>query len=365
MKKSLTKVKCELCGAEVHFIEAHLRQEHPEVSISEYVNKFPEAEIMSESAMARLKELGRLADNKHITANLDKLFKLNPFNSDEHGVVMFEVPHNNTPKIESDYIFNKENLAFCLYMMMNKNNPMLLTGPTGSGKSSIITQVAARLNWPYYRINCDADITRADFVGQWVLQGKEMVFQYGILPNAMREGALLVVDEWDTANPAIGMALQAVLEDDGKLTIAETGEVITPSAGFRIACTSNTLGMGDETGLYNGTQPQNFASLDRFKIVLEVDYPSKDAEVNIIKKKVGITDGDILRKLVEYARLIREAFKREEIRVTMSTRTILNIADKIVDFGDVASAYKVAYINKCSGSDKKFATELLQRVWAV
>jgi cobaltochelatase CobS len=123
--------------------------------------------------------------------------------------------------------------------------------------------------------------------------------------------------------------------------------------------------MGDETGLYNGTQPQNFAQLDRFKIVENVTYPKADVEKKIVKNKTGIDDGDILNKICEFARLIREAFTKEEIRVTMSTRTIVNVASKIVDFGDVEKAYRSGYINKCSGDDKKFAEEIMQRVWAI
>jgi len=357
------KIKCEICSAEAHFIEAHLKEEH-DMTIEDYQNAYPSAPIMSEAAKARLSELSKGSNNKKVVYSISKLFGINVFGGKDE-IVGFENPHSTTPKIDPDYIFSQQLLASCLYAVMNRNEPMLLSGPTGSGKSSVITQIAARLNLPYYRINCDMDISRADFVGQWVLHGKEMRFQYGILPRAMREGAIFIQDESDTANPGVAMAMQAVLEDDGKLTIAETGELVSPHEDFRVFCTANTLGMGDETGLYNGTQPQNFATLDRMKIVEIVDYPEAKAEKKIITSKVGISDKDILDKLCNYAKLIREAFKKDEIRVTMSTRTIINIAQKLVDFGDVKSAYRVAYINKCSGEDRKFAEEILQRIWAV
>ena len=363
-EKTLKKIKCEVCGEECHFIEAHLNESHPEMSVSDYQAAFPAAPIMSESAKNRLVLLAEEADNGMVDLSIKGLFRLAVFGSKD-DIKGFRNPHKTTPKIDPDYHFNQGLLAMILYSIVNRNNPVLLSGPTGSGKSSVITQVAARLNWPYYRVNCDVDISRADFVGQWVLRGKEMTFQYGLLPRAMREGAVLIVDEWDAANPAVSFVLQAVLEDDGKLTIAETGEIIEPHPNFRIFCTANTLGMGDETGLYNGTQPQNFAALDRFKLVEHVDYPPAAIEQKIIESKTGISDKSILSKLSEMAKLVRESFKKDEIRVTMSTRTLINIAEKLVDFGDVKTAYNVAYINKCSGDDKKVVSELLQRIWAV
>jgi len=362
--KDYQRVKCEICGEEAHFIEAHLKSAHPEMTIDDYAAKYPSSPIMSKIGEERRKELISQNQQSPIIGSIKRLFGCSPFGSVD-DIMMFSAPHNTTPKIDDAYHFDKKLLASCLYAIVNRNNPVLLTGPTGSGKSSIITQIAARLNRPFFRINCDTDVTRADFVGQWVLRGKDMVFQYGILPIAMKTGAIQIVDEWDTANPGVAMTLQAVLEDDGKLTIAETGEIIEPHENFRLFCTANTLGMGDETGLYNGTQPQNFAQLDRFKIVEHVTYPSASVEQSIIKSKTGIDDSDILNKLTEFARLVREAFIKEEIRVTMSTRTIINVAEKIVDFGDVGTAYRMSYVNKCSGEDKKFVGECLQRVWAI
>lgn len=362
--KGYSKIKCQECGKEAHFIEAHLKMHHPEMTLDEYITKHPGAATISiagEKKRASIIEANQL---KPIVGSIKKLFGISVFGARDE-IMMFEKPHVTTPPIDPDYKFEKETLAYCLYSVANKNQPMLLQGPTGSGKSSIITQIAARLNYPFYRINCDMDISRADFVGQWVLRGKEMAFQYGILPIAARVGGIMVVDEWDAANPGVSMALQAVLEDNGKLTIAETGEVIAPADYFRIFCTANTLGMGDETGLYNGTQPQNFAALDRFKQAVTVNYPKEAVEKEIVKKKTGLDDKEILNKILEYATLIRNAFVKEEIRTTMSTRTIINIAEKIIDFGDVRMAYSVAYINKCSGEDRKFAEECLQRVWAV
>lgn len=362
--KGYEKIKCEICGGECHFIEAHLRDAHPGETIDSYMLKFPQAKLMSDIGSKKRLEVIEANSLVPVKVSIKKTFGVSVFDGVDE-IIAFEKPHATTPKIDPDYHFDKGLLSSCLYAIMNPNQPVLLSGPTGSGKSSIWAQIAARLNFPFFRINCDMDISRADFVGQWVLRGKEMVFQYGILPVAFRTGGIMVVDEWDTANPGVAMTLQAVLEDDGKLTIAETGEVIAPHKYTRMVCTANTLGMGDESGLYNGTQPQNFAQLDRFKIVEHVDYPQKDVEMAIIKKKSGITDKDILLKIVEFARLVREAFVKEEIRVTMSTRTLINIADKLVDFGDVGFAYKVSYLNKCSGDDRKFAEEVLQRVWAV
>lgn len=358
--KDFAKVDCQICGAKAHFLELHLKEAH-EMTVAEYTEKFPGAPVLSRAAEAKLAQLERVAAGDQIDGDIKKLFGVT-INDHIKTVPMFEAPQETTPKSDPDYIFRKGTLSVFLFAMMNPDQMALYTGPTGSGKSSIIEQGAARLNWGFYRLNGDADITRADFVGQWVLKGKDMAFQYGILPKAMREGAIIVIDEWDTLSPAVGMVLQPVLE--GKpLTITETGEVIQPHKNFRIFATSNTIGQGDTTGLYNGTQPQNFATLDRFDIVEIVDYPAKEDEAKILTKKTGITDKGIINKIIETATLFRDAFKKGETVCTMSTRTIINIGQKLIAFGNVKRAYELAFLNKLNADDKQFGYEIIQRVW--
>ena len=355
--KNVEKVECSECGFKAHFLEPHLKEAHG-LTPDDY-----ESEVMSEPAKAYLKNLEAQSRNEQIDFDIKKTFGTE-INDSVKTVKGFKSPHANTPETDADYFFRQRPLAVVLYASMKANERVLLTGPTGSGKSTIIEQVAARLNKPFYRVNLDNDITRSDFIGKDELKGDETRFLYGILPKAMIEGAWLLVDEWDCANPGVAMVLQAVLE--GKpLTITETGEVIYPHEDFRIFATSNTLGQGDDTGLYNGTQPQNFAQLDRFTLVEVIDYPKVAEEKKILAKKTGINDSEILDKFLKVGNLVRDAFLKEEIMTTMSTRTMVNIANKLKDFGDVKMAYELAYLNKLSKDDRTFCAEIIQRVWAV
>jgi cobaltochelatase CobS len=360
----IKRVECKECGEQVHIIEAHLEKEHTGLSLESYVEKYPEAELMSELAKERLAKLGKTVGSGMVDLNINDVFGMNVF-AESATIKGYNHRSSLVPKKDENYVFKKDILATVLYAIMKPNEPCLFTGPTGSGKSSFIQQTFSWLNRPLYRVNMDNDITRADWVGQWVLRGKEMFFQYGILPRAMREGIPVLIDEWDAQQPGVSLATQAVLEDDGRLVIMETGEIIAPTDGFRLFGTCNTLGMGDESGLYHGTQPQNFAQLDRFKLVEHIDYPEEDVEKDIVKRVVGITDNDVLTKLTEFATLVRRAFVKEEIRATMSTRTIISVAQKIVDFGDVKMAYNKAFINKSTGEEAKVLREFLQRTWGI
>lgn len=359
------KVECKICGAQAHFLELHLAETH-DMTVPEYQETYPDAKVLSEAAEQKLQQMANDTRNQRVAVNIKDLFDCNPYaNPDKATVEAFKTPRTNTPKVDQHYYFNPDILAVVLYAIQNPTKKLLLVGPTGSGKTSIAQQVSARLNRGFYRINFDGDITRADLVGQWVLTGKnEMVFQYGLLPRAMREGAVLVLDEWDCVNPSVGMLLQAVIEGN-PLTITETGEIIEPHPDFRVIATANTVGQGDDTGLYNGTTPQNFATLDRFKVVEHVDYPTEDKEQKILTQTTGITDEDVLSKLTRTARLIREAFVKQEIRTTMSTRTVVNVAELLLDWGGAKKAYTLGYLNKLNAEDRNVCLEIIQRIWGI
>jgi cobaltochelatase CobS len=381
----LSRIECKECGKREHVLAVHIIKEHG-LSVEEYQAKYAGAPVLSAFAAAQLKELEEQAHNDLTEVDIRKTFgaALGPA---VKTIPAYKNPHPTTPALDPDYVFRKELLKVMAFAFVNNQGGetkefVLYSGPTGSGKSSVVEQFMARVNWPFYRINMDSDIGRADFIGQWVLRGEETIFQYGILPRAMREGAALLIDEWDCMNPSIGMVLQAVLE--GKpLVITETGEILKPANGFMIFATSNTLGQGDSSGLYNGTQLQNFAALDRFDACVIVDYAKKAEEKAILQKKLGFTndglsakygvkiipgkdDADqLLEKTLEVARLVREAFVKEEITATMSTRTLVNVLKKLVSFGDVRTAYNLAYVNKLTMDNKKFVNEIIQRVWGV
>ena len=361
-KENYKKVECKICGAAVHIIEAHLKEaKHEVVKIEDYMAKYPDAPIVSEAAKTRLLEIQGAVMADKVDFDIRKTFGIS-LSADVKTIKGFANPKKTTPEIDADYVFDRKILTIIAFALSGEKENVLLTGATGSGKSSVIEQVVARLNLPYYRINFDGDITRSDIIGQWTLKGEAMEFQYGILPRAMMEGAVLCLDEWDCINPAIGMILQPVLEGKS-LIITETGDIIKPHEDFRIFATSNTIGQGDQTGLYNGTQPQNFAQLDRFTLVGIVDYPTEKVEKKILAKKAGIVDEDLVKKILTVATLIRKSFIKGETVATMSTRTIVNIGQKLVAFGDVKAAYAFTFLNKLNAEDKVFASEIIQRVF--
>ncbi len=359
---SFKKVECAICGHRAHFLQVHLEKDHG-LTVEEYQVEHSGAPVLSQAALSKLGERAEQSKNKRVPFEVRKTFGCKVF--DHKDTVMgYEHPHESTPKPDPFFHFDPELLSACLFALENSDERVLFQGPTGSGKSSTPEQVAARLNLPYYFIGCDCDLSHADFIGQERARAGETYFQYGILPRAIRDNAMLVVDEWDAANPAVGMVLQSVLQ--GKpLTITETGEVIDPRdyPGFRIFATSNTLGQGDETGLYNGTQPQNFATLDRFTVTVNADYPTQTVERAILTKATGIEDKETLAKLTETAQMIRAAFVKQEIRTTVSTRSLINIARKLIQLGDVKKAFEWAFLNKLNSEDKAFCKEIIQRKW--
>jgi len=352
-------LKCEICGYEGEVLERHIKDKHGQ-TVQEYAESHQGAEVLSDKAKSLLAARKVRKESGFFAFNISTLFGVE-FEA-KNEIEGFLNPQDTTPDIDPAYVFQKDGLLACLAGVELPNERVFLTGHTGSGKSSIVQQVAARLNLGFCRINCDNDITRADFIGQYTLKGETMEFVYGLLPRAMMEGQVLLLDEIDAANPGVVLVLQSVLEKNGKLTIPETGETITPHKNFRIFATGNTRGQGDDTGMYAGTQPQNGAMIDRFTWVEVINYPDKKTEKRIVVSVSGISK-EIAKKIVEVATLIREAYENGDISVTMSTRTSINIAEKIKMLGDVEKAYRVAFLNKCNPEDETFAKEAIQRVF--
>ena len=268
------------------------------------------------------------------------------------------------PAADPHYLFRPDLTLPVLQALERPNEPIFLMGPTGAGKTTLIEQVCARLNRPVTRINLDGDLTRADFIGQWVLQeDRTMRFSYGPLPRALRAGHVLVVDEIDAASASVLMLLQAPLEGRA-LTILETGEVVAPHPDFRFCATANTGGEGDESGMYHGTQPQNYALFDRFTTFLKVGYPLPEEELAILGLALGdrLEDED-LERLVRTAGLIRKTHEEGDCFAVMSTRTVLNVARKLDELGDWRAAYELAFLNRLNRDDLATRGELIQKVW--
>jgi len=242
------------------------------------------------------------------------------------------------------------------------NDRVLLVGPTGAGKSSLVAQLAARTNWPLTKVNLHGETSAADFLGTHKVKDGTVYFSYGILPTAMRNGDILCLEELDAADPGVLFALQGVLEEGGTLTLADNGgEVITPHPRFRLVATANTLGTGDDSGgLYAVTQVLNAAFLDRWGIVLNIGYLPESAEKKLVMAKAPALEHALVSGLVKLAGAIRKAINEETLYSTFSTRRLLALARKIKPLG-LARALEVTVLNKLPKTDRAVVAELAQR----
>jgi len=234
--------------------------------------------------------------------------------------------------------------------------------------------VAARLGWPLVRINLDGHITRLDLVGRDGIvlhEGQQVTeFQEGILPWAAQQPVALLFDELDAGRPDVMFVIQRLLERDGRFTLLDQNRVITPHSGFRLFATSNTIGQGNLTGLYHGTQLMNHAQVDRWNIVAELDYLSPAQEHDILAARVpGLAnasgDTDVLAQMVTVANLTRSGFKAGDISTLMSPRTLISWAENLETFDDIAVAFRLAFLNKCDEAERSIVSEYFQRVFAV
>jgi cobaltochelatase CobS len=274
------------------------------------------------------------------------------------------------PEIDNKYFFDKHTTEAIL-AGFKFNMRVLLHGLHGSGKSTHIEQIAARLNWPCIRINLDGHITRTDLIGRdaIVIQNEKQVteFKEGILPWAVKSGIAIILDEYDAARPDVMFVLQRLLENNGKLTLIDTSSVITPHPNFRIFATSNTIGLGDSRGIYSGTNLINQAQMDRWNIVINQQYLPLEKEASLIISKVAGYESDagknLVLQMVELARLTRNGFTCEDISCLMSPRTVLNFASNNIIFNDLEIAFRLSYLNKCEDSEKPIIAEYYQRVF--
>ena len=246
----------------------------------------------------------------------------------------------------------------------------MITGYHGTGKSTHVEQVAARLNWPCVRINLDSHVSRVDLVGKdaIVLQdGKQVTeFRDGMLPWALQNNVALCFDEYDAGRPDVMFVIQRVLELSGRLTLLDQNRVIRPNPWFRLFATSNTVGLGDTTGLYHGTQQINQGQMDRWSIVTTLNYLPHDREVDIVQAKAphyqGTKEGrDTVNKMVRVADLTRNAFTAGDLSTVMSPRTVITWAENADIFGDIGFAFRLTFLNKCDELERSLVAEFYQR----
>ena len=283
-------------------------------------------------------------------------------------VPAFSEPNDYVPDRDDDYRFDRETTLAILAGFAH-NRRVMVQGYHGTGKSTHIEQVASRLNWPCVRINLDSHISRIDLVGRdaIVLKDGQQVteFREGILPWALQHPTALVFDEYDAGRPDVMFVIQRVLEVSGKLTLLDQNRVVRPHPAFRLFATTNTIGLGDTTGLYHGTQQINQGQMDRWNIVTTLNYLPHDQEVNIILAKTKSYNTEEGRKtiaaMVNVADLTRSAFINGDLSTVMSPRTVLTWAENAEIFGDVGFSFRLTFLNKCDELERATVAEIYQR----
>lgn len=403
----MEKIKCEICGAECHAIQIHLRDTHPEMTTSEYAATYPGAPLMSEFTKKRLAEreaakkateaatpapaaapepaaaapakaaaeaapvsASAIPQDVIVKKNLHEVFALGKLKGAMSGsgtpipITCVSNPANAelVPEVSDDYVYDTDELKNVILALELKLNPYVW-GHKGSGKSELFEQIAARTGRPFMRVQHTAGTEESHVVGQWVVRNGQTEFELGPLALAMRHGWMYLADEYDFASPAVTSVYQAVLE--GKALIIKEADaanrIIKPHPNFRFVATGNTNGSGDETGLYQGTNLQNSANYDRFGMVLYKEYMKKSDESKILQKRAGLVKEDA-DKLVEFAGLVREAYKSSKISDTVSPRALINASKLGVMRGSFRQGVTLAFINKLTSVDREVVDGLAQRV---
>ncbi|MEM8569500.1 MAG: cobaltochelatase subunit CobS [Pseudomonadota bacterium] len=275
---------------------------------------------------------------------------------------------DRVPDVDPTYRFDRDTTLAILAGFAH-NRRVMVQGYHGTGKSTHIEQVAARLNWPCVRVNLDSHISRIDLIGKDAIKLRDGVqvteFQEGILPWALRNPVAIVFDEYDAGRPDVMFVIQRILEVDGKLTLLDQNKVIHPNPFFRLFATANTVGLGDTTGLYHGTQQINQGQMDRWSLVVTLNYLEHDAEVDIvIAKHPDFADADgkkTVGRMVTVADLTRAAFVNGDLSTVMSPRTVLAWAENARIFGDIGFAFRLTFLNKCDELERQTVAEFYQR----
>lgn len=372
------KIECEICGSKVHAIEIHLRKEHPEMSITEYQKRFPDAPILSDYAKTliedRRKKRIEEARLSHSMPFFHEVFELGT--SDEAmsttgkrpiPIHVFEKSGTETddmiPALNKNYVFNTKELKYVM-SGIEMNIPVYIWGHKGAGKTELFEQICARTNRPLIRVQHTVNTEESQIVGQWTVRDGETRFEYGALPLAMINGWAYLADEYDFAMPNVLATYQAVLE--GKpLMIKEAPadlRVVKPHPNFRFFATGNTNGTGDETGLYQGTTIQNSANYDRFGIVVKKSYLDRASEVKILCKNSKINEADA-QDMVSFATSVREAFDAGKISDTISPRTLLFAAKLGIIHASFRTGLRLAFLNKLSEIDCETCDAFAQRIF--
>ena len=283
-------------------------------------------------------------------------------------VMAFKEPNEYVPSIDESYKFDK-NTTLAILAGFSHNRRVMIQGYHGSGKSTHIEQVAARLNWPCIRVNLDSHISRIDLLGKDAItlkDGKQITeFKEGILPWALQTPTALVFDEYDAGRPDVMFVIQRVLEVEGKLTLLDQNKVISPHPGFRLFATANTVGLGDTSGLYHGTQQINQGQMDRWHIVSTLNYLDPELELKVVLSKVPSLDNkeglEVAKNMISVANLSRQGFANGDISTLMSPRTVISWAENFQIFSDLNKSFEITFLNKCDETERVIIAEYYQR----
>lgn len=278
----------------------------------------------------------------------------------------------NVPEIDDTYQFDHDT-TLAILAGFGHNRRVMVQGFHGTGKSTHIEQIAARLRWPCMRVNLDSHVSRMDLLGKDAIvlkEGKQITeWKEGILTWALQNPVALVFDEYDAGRPDVMFVIQRILEAEGKLTLLDQNKIIRPHPAFRLFATANTIGLGDTTGLYHGTQQINQGQMDRWNIVTVLNYLPPETEAQIILKKIpeltSDEDKDEVRAMVQVANLTRKGFKSGDLSTLMSPRTVLSWADNTEIFGDRELSFKLSFYNKCDEAERPILREYYQRCFGV
>jgi len=272
---------------------------------------------------------------------------------------------DRVPDRDDSYVFDRDT-TMAILAGFSHNRRVMIQGYHGTGKSTHIEQVASRLNWPCVRVNLDSHISRIDLIGKDTIkinkEGKQVIeFHEGILPWALKNPTAIVFDEYDAGRPDVMFVIQRILEVDGKLTLLDQNEIITPHPSFRLFATANTVGLGDTTGLYHGTQQINQGQMDRWSLVATLNYLPHEAEVDIVMSKNPGADRKIVSQMVTVAELSRTAFMNGDISTVMSPRTVIAWAQNASIFNEVGFSFRLTFLNKCDELERETVAEFYQR----
>ncbi len=310
-------------------------------------------------------ELPKKAD---IKINVAEVFNIDT----KLSVKAFKDKSDWVPDIDDSYVFDKDT-TLAVLAGFEHNRRVMIQGFHGTGKSTHIEQIAARLNWPCVRINLDSHISRIDLLGKDAIKlsdGKQITeFQEGLLPWSIQNPVALVFDEYDAGRPDVMFVIQRILEVEGKLTLLDQNKIINPHPSFRLFATTNTVGLGDMTGLYHGTQQINQGQMDRWHILSTLNYLDPSQEFKVVSSKLSNMKGDknkeIIKNMIKLANLTRSGFANGDISTLMSPRTVISWGQNFKIFKDLVSSFNLTFLNKCDDVEKSIISEYFQRCFNV